>query len=127
MPQTYFHLSMIRLRSACIAAALLALLLPALLVAQWTGLQHRIAHAWIAASVSASADHDAAASDHDETPHFSHSCTLFDAVALGVTLQSAFFLPVCLRAMLAQAQPPVPPPDHLHSFRHFSPRAPPLR
>lgn len=121
VPHTHFRLSIIRLSTARIAAVLLAVLLPALLTAQWAGLQHRVAHAWIAAA----ADHAAADSDSGDTLHLAHSCALFDAATLGVTLQSAFFLPTCLRARLADARLAESTPGLAHAFRHFLPRAPP--
>jgi len=121
VPHTYFRLSMIRFRSARVAAMLLAVLLPALLCAQWTGMQHRVAHAWIAAA----ADHATSASDNDDTPHLAHSCTLFDAASLGVMLHSAFFPPACLRARMIDARPPAAAPAHAQAFKLFLPRAPP--
>lgn len=113
---------MIRQPSARVAAVLLALLLLMLLGAQWTGMQHRVAHAWIADG----ADHAAAAADDGEGLHLVHSCTLFDAAALGATLQSAFFLPACLRAVMTSAKRPQTPSRQAHPFRLFSPRGPPL-
>lgn len=113
---------MIRFRSARVVAVLLAVLLPALLAAQWTGMQHRVAHAWI----TASADHAAADPDGDDGLHLAHSCTLLDAAALGVTLHSAFLLPICLRAGMTDAQPPAATSGRAHAFRHFSSRAPPV-
>ncbi|MEC4719791.1 hypothetical protein RY831_11575 [Noviherbaspirillum sp. CPCC 100848] len=109
------------MHSARAAAALLTLLLM-LLGMQWTGMQHRIEHAWISSS---SADH-ASASDDDEAPDLAHSCTLFDAAALGATLHSAFFRPVCPRAVMSTARSRQTSPPHAHPFRHFSPRGPPL-
>jgi hypothetical protein len=121
VPHTYFRSSMIRFRSARAVAVLLAVLLPALMAAQWMGVQHRVAHAWIAAA----ADHAAATADSDGTLHLAHSCTLFDAAALGVTLHSAFLLPACLRTRIADALPPAPNAGPVQAFTHFSPRAPP--
>lgn len=111
------------MRSVRTAAALLALLLLTLLSAQWTGMQHRVAHAWISAP---GADHAAAMSDDDDSLDLAHSCTLFDAAALGLALHPAFYLPVCLRAAMAAEPPPETSSPQAHPFRHFSPRGPPL-
>jgi hypothetical protein len=94
-----------------------------LLFAQWTGLQHRIAHFGIATSSL----HDTAiVVDDDAATHLHHSCVLFDAAALGITMHSPFFQPPCLHTGANTSQ------DHPESswdayfVSHFSSRAPPF-
>lgn len=94
-----------------------------LLFAQWTGLQHRIAHFGLATS-----DVHAAVivTDDDAATHLHHSCVLFDAAALGTTMHSPFYLPPRLRTEDNAG------PDHFsaswdaHFASYFSSRAPPL-
>jgi len=99
--------------------ALAALLLLALLSAQWSGLQHRIEHAW-QESVSVQL-----IDDDGVGIHVAHSCKLFDAATLGIGLHTAVFTAPCSRL-------PVLSPVHLKVLswqalfiRHFSSRAPP--
>lgn len=94
-----------------------------LLFAQWTGLQHRIAHFGLATSgVHATAivgDDDAAAHQH-------HSCVLFDAAALGITMHSPFYLPPCLRTGANTNGDRHESSWDAYFVSHFSSRAPPL-
>ncbi|WP_334190033.1 hypothetical protein [Noviherbaspirillum sp.] len=58
---------------------LFAILVAALVCAQWLGLQHRIAHAGLSGNVA-----HAPGQAHD--PDITHSCALFDAAATADTL-----------------------------------------
>jgi hypothetical protein len=72
---------------------LLALLLMcSLLVAQWTGLQHRVAHAWQQASIPALAHADQSTQDSLDKDLF-HSCTLLDASTVGACIATAGYKP----------------------------------
>lgn len=94
-----------------------------LLFAQWTGLQHRIAHFGLATSSMHAA---AISADDDAAAHLHHSCVLFDAAALGITMHSPFYLSPCMRTGANTSR------DHHESswdayfVSHFSSRAPPL-
>ncbi|WP_151633658.1 hypothetical protein [Noviherbaspirillum aerium] len=113
-----------RIAAALPALLLLATLLLAMLGSQWIGMQHRVAHAWLAAPA---ADHAVDAADDEGSSDLAHSCILLDAATLSVTLQTAFLLPLCLRNQIGKAQLPAPLSWRPHLFRHFSPRGPPLR
>jgi hypothetical protein len=65
-----------------------------LLFAQWTGLQHRIAHFGVATS---NLHATALVADDDAATHLHHSCVLFDAAALGITMHTPFYFPPCPR------------------------------
>jgi hypothetical protein len=72
---------------------LLALFLTcSLLVVQWTGLQHRVAHAWQQASIPAFAHADQSTQDSPDKDFF-HSCTLLDASTVGACIASAGYKP----------------------------------
>ncbi|HEY8607390.1 MAG TPA: hypothetical protein VIM12_09800 [Noviherbaspirillum sp.] len=110
--------------------ALAALLLLALLAAQWTGWQHRIAHAGferaqVAAHAFAAIGTPDAAPD-DTLAHGDHSCLLLDAAALGTGLHAAIVslppAPAAARAGDMEQRPSWRP----RFLAHFSPRAPPF-
>lgn len=107
------------------SAKLLAFLLAcSLLIAQWTGLQHRVVHAHLLAgsihSISDSSDNEAS------DKHLVHSCLLLDATAIGASLPCSDYRP----AWLNYTPPPtavLPPVSWQALFtRQFSSRAPPF-
>ncbi|MFC7515860.1 hypothetical protein ACFQUU_12675 [Herbaspirillum sp. GCM10030257] len=94
-----------------------------LLFAQWTGLQHRIAHFGLATpSIHATA----ILADDDAAAHLHHSCVLFDAAALGITMHSPFYLPPCLRTEANSSREHHESSWDAYFVSHFSSRAPPL-
>lgn len=101
-------------------AALAALLLVALLFAQWAGLQHRIAHAgWLSFQPAATAQFDGGESAQ-------HSCAAFDAATLADNIHT-----VALRTPLLTSAPVLGLWIAFASWdapltRYFSSRAPPL-
>lgn len=118
---------MIPIHSTSFRSVLSTLLLAALLLGQWAGLQHGIEHAdskknqFLAISPS-----DLAPSQDEGQPYAKHSCLLFDAAsaadsihaaARGVFLLPATYLTVAWTSCTSWDAP---------LFRHFSPRAPPL-
>ncbi len=92
----------------------------ALLLAQWSGLAHRIEHARLQAGITQQAD-----SPGESSSGFHHSCLAFDAAAmadgihalpLAAPLLNAVRVPALLAAFRSWDAPPV---------CHFSSRAPP--
>ncbi len=105
---------------------LLALLLTcSLLVAQWAGLQHRVAHAWLPSAISAHAASDFSKQENTDN-HLFHSCVLLDANAVGACLASADYKPA-LQSNLSLAILILPLVSWQALFtRQFSSRAPPF-
>lgn len=109
----------------CFAAVLIALML----FAQWMGLKHRIEHADVIDGHHAVLQVAAQVAGTDQPVEYagdkSHSCTLFDGVALADSAPSLFFLPVLqtgakiLALWAAHASWDAP------LLCHFSSRAPP--
>lgn len=95
-----------------------------LLFAQWTGLQHRIAHFGLATP----GDHATAivAEDDDAATHLHHSCVLFDAAALGITMHSLLYLTPCLRTGDKPSLDHLKPSWDAYFVSYFSSRAPPF-
>jgi hypothetical protein len=86
-------------RNKYLFSKLLALLLMgSLLLAQWSGLQHRVAHAWL---LPADIVHSESERSDQETPDksFSHSCALLDAATVGACLASAKYVPPLLSSL----------------------------
>ncbi|MGV3740748.1 MAG: hypothetical protein ACO1NO_00375 [Burkholderiaceae bacterium] len=105
---------------------LLALLLTcSLLVAQWAGLQHRVAHAWLPSALPAHAI--SATSNQENTDHhLFHSCILLDANAVGACLAGADHTP-SLQSNLPLPVLILPLVSWQALFtRQFSSRAPPF-
>lgn len=94
-----------------------------LLFAQWTGLQHRIAHFGFETS---SLHATAIGADDDGAAHLHHSCVLFDAAALGITMHSPFYLPSSLRTEASTNRNYRGSAWDAYFVSHFSSRAPPF-
>jgi hypothetical protein len=104
-----------------IGNALSALLLFALLSAQWAGLQHRVEHAQLEAATA----RISAINGNDGGTHAAHSCQLFDAAALGASLHTPFLAAPCVRMRIAPAvRTPILSWQALF-VGHFLSRAPP--
>lgn len=104
---------------------LLAFLLAcSLLVAQWTGLQHRVAHAHLQAGVAHGIS-DLAGNEEADKQLF-HSCLLFDASAMSAGPPCSEYFSALLRyARLPITVLPLVSWQALF-IRQFSSRAPPL-
>jgi hypothetical protein len=105
---------------------LLALLLTcSLLVAQWVGLQHRVAHAWLQSSAPALDHADRSIQEAADKDLF-HSCTLLDASTVGACIAGAGYTPP-LQGNLSFSILILPLVSWQALFiRQFSSRAPPF-
>jgi hypothetical protein len=105
---------------------LLALLLTcSLLVAQWAGLQHRVAHASLPSAIPAYAAADSSMQENSDN-HLFHSCILLDANAVGACLAGADYMPA-LQNNLSLPILILPLVSWQALFtRQFSSRAPPF-
>lgn len=118
-------LPMTRRNNHSLTYPLALLLLCSLLVAQWAGLHHRVAHAGVPPSDAAhlALDRfDLETSDHS----LFHSCLLLDAATVGLCIASADYV-VDLQGNLPRPILIVPPVSWQAFFiPQFSSRAPPL-
>ncbi|MDQ9169082.1 hypothetical protein Q8A64_01525 [Oxalobacteraceae bacterium R-40] len=107
------------------SATLVALLLAcSLLIAQWAGLQHRVAHAQLQSTSIVTAEVDRSADDAPDN-HLFHSCVLLDASAMGASLPTGKFVPLVLsNTSLPITVLPLVSWQALFT-RQFSSRAPP--
>lgn len=108
-----------RRRSAPMLALLLAL---SLLLTQWLGYAHAIAHAGGNPEV-AQWSAGGGALDHDKS---ANACAAFDAATLGAGLQGDSFPPLPAAEPDAPVVLPLRAGWHRHFTAHFSSRAPPL-
>ncbi len=105
------------------SAALGVLLAISLLLTQWLGYAHAIAHAGVPAEFAAA---QAAKGDPFDHAKSASACAALDAIALGAGLQSTGLPP--LPPAMADAPVPQPLRNGWHRLftAHFSSRAPPL-
>ncbi|MFM8462732.1 MAG: hypothetical protein ACKOA0_01305 [Burkholderiaceae bacterium] len=98
-----------------------ASLILSLLLAQWVGLTHSIAHSGIASAQAISAS----GSEPIEHSKSASHCAAFDAATLGASLHSSGLL--VLPAIRGSAAVKLPIPDGVARLttRHFNSRAPP--
>jgi hypothetical protein len=107
-------------------AHLLALLLMcSLFAAQWIGLQHRVAHAWLPSAHVLHIDPDRVSQETPDKNLF-HSCVLLDAGTVGPCIASADDVPLSSKRLsLPVSVLPLVSWQALFT-RHFSSRAPPF-
>jgi len=109
---------------------LLALLLPALLLAQWAGFSHRIAHANLSSTVysplvaldKANVSSELASNPSQPDTRL-HSCAIFDALTVAEFLQSATWALSSLHNHAIQLDSRVYSQWHAPFLRLFSSRA----
>lgn len=113
-------------RNKYLLPKLLALfLMCSLLAAQWSGLQHRVAHAWLQPADLVHIDSDDSIQETSDK-NLLHSCVLLDAGTVGACLASSEYAPP-LQNNLSMPSSVLPLISWQALFiRHFSSRAPPF-
>jgi len=102
-------------------ALTVALLVLSMLLSQWVGLTHAIAHSGI---VSAQTATSSTGEPLEHTKSASH-CAAVDAATLGASVASSDVSYVTIVQHTAAVQPPVKTGLSRQPARHFQPRAPP--
>ena len=102
------------------------LLVCSLVLAQWAGLQHRVAHAWLQPSNLEQIDSGWSVQDDAPDKDFFHSCDLLDANTVGACIASAdYAAPLLNNLSLSISVLPLVSWQALFT-RQFSSRAPPF-
>jgi len=109
-------------RLAAHRTAFAILLAAALLLAQWSGLTHRVEHASL---FSAHATAHAGSADADHVPETNHSCIALDGLAVADAIHLPPFVAPLLASIRVLALWTAFQSWNAPLVRHFSSRAPP--